>query len=244
LTHSVLWSFLFNILFYVAGSISYRPAKLERTQLAEFMNALKTGQSGHKARPTGLDRYIRIDLKRREAVQLLTEYLPLEKTEAAIERISEDLLIANKEHVTIIELVEFHRMLEQVLSGAIGAASAHKAIESRIKYDQRETRDLKAIYSHILTELHGQSAAQNATPAPPDEEDGNRYSLIETLQNKIDDHETQLQEQQHALDRAVALRDSSDQKLFEQRLLNQKLVQEVKTLRGRLATESEDSAAL
>ncbi|OMH30319.1 hypothetical protein [Motiliproteus sp. MSK22-1] len=243
LSHSVLWSFIFNTLFYVVGSLAYRPAKLERTQLTEFMNALRTGQSTHKSRPTGLDSYVPIGLKRREAIQLLSEYLPLDKAESAVALIAEDLLVANKKHITIIELVEFHRMLEHVLSGSIGAASAHKAIETQIKYSERETRDLQAVYSHIQSELHSQGNADNSVSnlnRPGD----NRFAIIQNLQTRIDEQESQINQQKIALDKALENRDNSDQKLFEQRLLNQKLIQEVKSLRKQIEQNVKDSSAI
>ena len=243
LSHSVLWSFALNTFCYVLGSLFYRPAKLERTQLTEFMNALRTGQSALKSRPTGLDSYVPIGLKRREAIQLLSEYLPLDKAETAVALIAEDLLVANKKHITIIELVEFHRMLEHVLSGSIGAASAHKAIETQIKYSERETRDLQAVFSHIQSELHSQGNAEN-TINNTDKKGDNRYSIIENLQTRIDEQEAEINQQRIALDKAVDNRDSSDQKLFEQRLLNQKLVQEVKSLRKQIEQNAKDSSPI
>ncbi len=230
LSHSVLWSFSFNVLFYILGSISHRPAKLERTQLTDFMKSMKSSRSLHRARPTGLDAYITMEPKLREAEHLLSEYLPMDKAEAAVSRITDDLAVAHKEHITIIELVEFHRMLEHLLAGSIGAANSHKAIENRIKYTAQETKDLKAVYSHILSELHGQGE-NTEKRLPSSEHDDNRYSFIEKLQKTIDEQEAQLEEQQQALDKATELRDKSDQRLFDQRILNQKLVQEIKSLK-------------
>ncbi|MEH6624930.1 MAG: sodium:solute symporter [Motiliproteus sp.] len=243
LSHSVFWSFSLNVLFYVLGSLSHRPAKLERTQLSDFMKSIKSGQSPHRARPTGLDAYILVSAKLSEAEHLLSEYMPMDRAEAAITRITEDLAIAHKEHITIIELVEFHRMLEHVLAGSIGAASAHKAIENRIKYTEQETKDLKAVYSHILSELHGQGETVEGTNRPSDDGDS-RYSFIENLQKTIDEQASQLQQQQQALDKATEARDNADQRLFDQRIINQKLAQEVKTLRHQMEQENNDSSVI
>ncbi len=237
-SHSVLWSFIFNSLFYVVGSLVYRPAKTERTQQTEFMNALAASRPAHKARPTGLDAYVELSRKRQEAEQLLSEYLPAEKAAAAVDRITEDLLVNYKDHITIIELVEFHRMLENVLAGSIGAASAHKAIENRIHYTERETRDLKAVYSHILSELHGQSEASDDYRNSGESE--SRYSFIEDLQSTIDDQEKLIRQQKTELEKALRLRDRSDQNLFDQRLINQKLTQQIRVLRSQLARKNGD----
>ncbi|MCW8883967.1 MAG: hypothetical protein OQK12_01775 [Motiliproteus sp.] len=243
LSHSVFWSFVFNSLFYIVGSFSHRPAKLERTQLSDFMKSMRTSRHVHKARPTGLDAYIQLTPKLREAEHLLSDYLPLDKAEAAVARITEDLAVNYKEQITIIELVEFHRMLEHALAGAIGAASAHNAIENTIKYTEQETKDLKAVYSHILSELHGQGEANPAVVDPQLEEE-NRYSFIENLQKTIDEQTAELTEQKQALEKAIELRDRSDQKLFDQRLVNQKLIQEVKSLRHRLEREEDDGSVI
>ncbi len=240
-SHSVLWSFTVNVLLYVLGSLSHRPAKQERNQSAEFIKALKSGHKTHRARPTGLDAYIKLTPKRNEAVQLLSEYLPIDKAETAVQRIAEDLLVSHKDQITIIELVEFHRMLENALSGSIGAASAHNAIEKQIKYSDRETKDLKAVYSHILSELHGQGAATAELPMVNQQD---RYSFIEDLQTKMDRQQSLIKEQQRALDKALESRERADQKLFDQRLLNQKLAQEVKALRAQLTEEIEDSSSV
>ena len=80
--------------------------------------------------------------------------------------------------------------------------------------------------------------------AQPQQDDENRYSFIENLQKTIDEQSTQLTEQQTALDKAIEMRDRSDQKLFEQRLVNQKLIQEVKQLRHQLEKEKNDSSVV
>ncbi|WP_207061498.1 sodium:solute symporter family protein [Motiliproteus sp. SC1-56] len=230
-SHSVFWSLLFNAGFYALGSMLYRPSKLERTQRSEFMATLESGAKVHKGRPTGLEAYINFPRKKREAVTLLAEYLNTDKAEVEVERIAADLQVEHKKDLTIIELVEFHRMLENVLAGSIGAASAHHVIESSIRYSERETRDLKAIYSHIMTELHGQQRTRhNEEPAEAE----HRYTFIEDLQQKLDDRNQQIEKHQQQLDRLEARLEKSDQKLFDQRLVNQKLTQEIQHLRKQL----------
>ncbi|MEH6577205.1 MAG: hypothetical protein V7731_09005 [Amphritea sp.] len=52
--------------------------------------------------------------------------------EEQIAMMLDDLQVKEKPHLTIIELVEFHRLLENILAGSLGAASAHRAIISSI----------------------------------------------------------------------------------------------------------------
>lgn len=151
-SHAVIWSLIFNIGWYVVGSLLFTPNKSERNLSTEFMSAMTSSQS-RRARPTGLDAYILLQPKLEEAKSLLSHYLHEDKAESQVQTIAEDLQVLEKPKITIIELVEFHRMVEHVLAGSIGSASAHQAIENTIRYNSREESDLKALYSHIVTEL-------------------------------------------------------------------------------------------
>lgn len=238
LPHGVFWSALFNLLFYVLGSLVHRPSKLERTQLNEFMKALESAEMGHRSRPKGLDSYIELNPKCNEAVQLLTDYMPSERAEKSVKHIKDTLQVHDRSSISIIELVEFHRLLENVLAGSIGTAGAHTIMDQRITYSSRETQDLKAIYSHIQSELNSPAASGNTAKPEP----GTPYSSIEKLQNQLDQKEEALSQKEQELEKALQLRDSSDQKLFEQRLTNQKLVQEIKALRARINDSLEGSS--
>jgi Na+/proline symporter len=232
--HSVFWSFLFNAGFYVAGSILHSPLKIERTQLTEFLRALDEPSTRPAARPTGLDSYIDFEGKFKEASQLLNHYLPTEKTAFEIQCIATDLQVRDKEQITIIELVEFHRMLERVLAGSIGAASAHKAIQNRIRYSDRETTDLKAVYSHILSELHGQPHISAGNKQQTDQRSGQGHSFLGELQTQIDDQSLRNTELNKEIEKLKNKLGHYDDQLFDERLLNQKLTQENRALQQRL----------
>lgn len=231
-SHSTFWSLLFNLGFYLIGSKLYTPPKAERNQRQEFMTALIAGSARHHGRATGLDAYISYQGKINEANALMRAYTPEEKAVSTVQQITEELHLDSKEYLTIIELLEFHRSLEHALSGLIGTAGAHQAIEKVIHYSDRETRDLQAIYSHIRTELKAQPAALSAAAeniqANPTGDNG--LSFIEGLQNQIDELkqtvEQQQQQQQHLQQRL----ERSDQKLFEQRIVNQKQIQQIEEL--------------
>jgi len=226
LSHSALWSLGFNIVLFVLGSWLYRPSKEERTQLVEFFRAQSSGYRMPKGRPTGLESYIRFQPKCKEAIRLLSRYLPQGKAEREVARIVELLQAYDKESLTIIELVEFHRLLETTLAGSIGAASAHRVIETGIGYSERERRDLRAIYAHIVTELGGRMEVLESREPPSD--DGVRYSFVGELQTTIERQEHELAELKEALERQNLKLERRDEELFEQRILNQKLMQELK----------------
>ncbi len=72
--HSVLWSMIFNIGAYLLGSLLYSPHKAERTLRTEFMQSMLS-QTSKATRPTGLEQYILLQTKLKEASALLNNYL-------------------------------------------------------------------------------------------------------------------------------------------------------------------------
>lgn len=230
--HSVFWTLLVNIGFYIIGSLLYNPHKAERNLSTEFLCSLKPAPS-QRARPTGLDRYIPLDDKLNEAQTLLESYLNKDKTKAALLQITEDLQVTGKSHIAIIELLEFHRMLEHILAGSIGAASAHKAMESSIRYNTREATDLKALYSHLVVELNQQRmpANENLNEA---EAGSQSYGLINNLQNKIKKNEQTIKMLNKQIEDLEARLELRYQEIFRSRLETQKVRQENETLRIQL----------
>tara|TARA_R110002167_G_scaffold5194_9_gene24352 strand:+ start:4335 stop:6512 length:2178 start_codon:yes stop_codon:yes gene_type:complete len=231
-SHSTFWSLLFNLSFYLIGSLLHRPSKIERHQRSEFMNALVAGSAQHHGRATGLDAYIAYKAKAHEAVQLLKEYLPGDKSEDTVQEIAAELHIDSKEYITIIELLEFHRMLEHALSGSIGSASAHQALVKSIRYCDRETRDLQSIRNQIQDELQDQIMVK--APGSPVRQGVGRLSVIENLQSQILELKQTCETQQQALKKLHLRLDKSDEKLFEQRVINQRQLQELDELRQQL----------
>ncbi|MEH6577138.1 MAG: hypothetical protein V7731_08670 [Amphritea sp.] len=226
--HSVFWTMLFNVGFYVLGSLLYSPHKAERAHATEFMCAMNPAPS-QKARPTGLERYIFLDDKINEAQTLLEEYLSAEKAKHSINRITEDLQVAGESHIAIIELLEFHRMLEHILAGSIGSASAHKSMETSIRYNTREAADLKALYSHLVTELHGQHLPEEEAPANVGDQQGS-YGLIDNLQAKIKKLEQSNKLQEKQVEQLEIKLESRYQEIFKYRLESQKIQRENETL--------------
>jgi Na+/proline symporter len=231
-THSVIWSLGVNTFVYIAGSMIYRPSKQERTLTSEFMAALQPLNSRRTARPAGLDAYIPMSIKRDEAHSLLAQYLSSDKADQAVDEIVEDLQVAHKAHITIIELMEFHRMLEHRLAGLVGAASAHSAIEQSIRYSDREASELKALYSHITSGLH---QTQRASTSDTEEEDTHSgFGMINTLQSQVDQLETQLSEQTLLIQSLENKLESRFEEVFRYRIDSQRLVKENDDLRRQI----------
>lgn len=231
-THAVLWSMLANVGIYVAFSLLYKPNKTERNFTTEFMCAMLPRASSHKARPTGLEAYIALTQKLEEAQSLLANYLPEEKAAEQINNIAEDLQVLDKTHITIIELVEFHRMLEHVLAGSIGSAGAHSAMESRIRYSDKESADLQAVFSHIVSELQGPGASADLSNMPPQDAG---MGLLEDLQAQIDKLQLNIQQKDNEITTLERKLDDRYEEIFKYRLEVQKTHQENEALRKELS---------
>ncbi|WP_290704619.1 hypothetical protein [Amphritea sp.] len=227
--HSVFWSLIANIGFYITGSLLYSPQKSERHHATEFLCSMNPAPT-KRARPTGLDRYISLDDKLNEAQSLLEGYLSADKTKQALDRITEDLQVTGKSHIAILELLEFHRMLEHALAGSIGSASAHKAMETSIRYNNRESTDLKALYSHLVIELNQQHlpGQENLIES---ETGSQSYGLINNLQKKIKKHEQTIKMQDKQIEDLEVKLESRYQEIFHYRLETQKIQQENETLK-------------
>lgn len=236
LAHSVFWSLLFNILFYLIGSLAYRPQKSERLLRAEMFECMDRGESYiyRHARPTGLESYILREPKMVEAEQLLRKYLSVEKAESLLQSICEDLQLGARSTLTIIELMELHRMLEQRLAGSIGAASAHSAIEEMINYSEREAADLRSLFSHLASEL-------NASVIENSEADGEGMDMLMRLQETNEQQSATLQSLQERCVQLEAVVDRQYQEIFNYRIEAQKLRLENDEYRARL--QQNDSGA-
>ncbi len=231
-THAVFWSMLFNIGAYVLISLLYQPHKEERNFTTEFMCAMLAKAQGRKARPTGLEAYIVLNAKLEEAKSLLANYLNEDKANEQVQNIADDLQVLDKTHITIIELVEFHRMVEHVLAGSIGSASAHSAMESRIRYSEKESADLQAVFSHIVTELQGSGVTSGLDEPQPTEPGG--FGLIEDLQTQIDKLQNKIKQQELELERMDQKLEHRYEEIFKYRIEAQKTHQENEALRKEL----------
>jgi len=235
LAHSVFWSLAFNLGLYILGSLAYRPQKAERTLRAEMFECMDRGESYiyRHARPTGLESYILREPKMLEAEQLLRKYLNSEKCDEMLRGVCEDLQLGARSTLTIIELMELHRMLEQRLAGSIGAASSHSAIEEMIHYSEREAADLRSLFSHLASEL-------NASVIEKSNDDAEGIDLLLRLQETNEQQSITLARIQQKCDQLETVVDRQYQEIFNYRVEAQKLKIDNDNLKQRI--ESAESA--
>lgn len=217
LAHSVFWSLGFNLLFYVLGSLAYRPHKMERSLAAELFDTMEKGESTvfRHARPTGLESYILREPKMVEVEQLLKRYLTGDKADLMLQSVCEDLQLGTKSTLTIIELMELHRMIEQRLAGSIGAASAHSAIEEAIDYSEREAADLRSLFSHLASELNASVIENNS--------EGEGIEMLARLQESNEEQTQKLKSLQRRVEQLEETVDRQYKEIFDYRMTAQRL---------------------
>ncbi len=129
LTHSFFWSLLFNITFYVAGSLYIKAGNQEEIQAELFINVFKY----NAAYETSVNRTGRI--KYNEIKYLLEQFLGSQRTKRLLDNFKENYHLSFKTEDAYAD----QRLLthsEKVLSGVIGSASARILIESVVKEEE------------------------------------------------------------------------------------------------------------
>ncbi|MBV1788550.1 hypothetical protein KQ940_10835 [Marinobacterium sp. D7] len=231
LSHSVFWSLTVNILAYLLFSKLCRSGKAELRLTNELLECMRGNPVHARARPTGMTAYIDLDPKITEAETVLTRYLHPNKVRTTLNLLRESLQVGSRKQITVIELMEFHRMLERLLAGSIGAAAAHSVIANGVRYSDREESDLKALYSHLFSELH--PTLENLETSIR-EHQATELSQLIALQRRIEQLERENSQQSKNMDELKQRLDQEYQKAFELRLSEQKLKQENSALKEQL----------
>ena len=151
ISHTVFWTMLFNVGFYVLGSLAFEQNPEEQGIAEQFVGVLAT-QARRPSTRQG-EAYIDLSGKTRELRGVLSQYYTQEKAGELLERCLEETGIGHEPRISIIQLVELHSQVEKCLAGAIGAAAAHKALREETIFTPRESRELSGAYAEILAGL-------------------------------------------------------------------------------------------
>lgn len=151
LTHAVFWTMLFNIGFYVLGSVLSRTSKEEQATADDFISILHAEQA--LGAVSGLNPTIPLKGKRLLAFQLFSNYLTPPEAQKNTNSCLEAIGLRGRDKITVAELADLQSETERVLSGLIGAAAAHHAVQGANLFTRQETEKLSSWYSDILAEL-------------------------------------------------------------------------------------------
>ena len=151
LTHTVLWSMLFNVGLYFIGSLYSRQSEAEQGLAKDFVGALTVGLA---LSPTSYrESNIHLAGKTRMVEALLGEYFTEPEAKAMSQRCLNAAGLEGRLRITIVELAELHSEVEKLLAGSVGAAVAHKALAQAGIFIPSEARELSEVYAEILASL-------------------------------------------------------------------------------------------
>jgi PAS domain S-box-containing protein len=151
LTHSVFWSLVFNIGFFVVGSLIFKQSPEEEGQAEEFVSSLAAVSTLRHAPQQ--EAYVDLAVKKKEIEALLTQYFTEEEVRSNLSNCFLRLGLEGKSKTTIAELLALHNEVEKFLAGSIGAPAAHKAMTRGMIFSPRETKDLMKVYGQVLADF-------------------------------------------------------------------------------------------
>lgn len=135
ISQAAFWSLFFNTSFFIGGSLLTRPSMEERTQADVFVNIHK-----YTSRTVVEQDVIRRKASIKDLTFLLNRFVGRQRTEAILTK------YAQQNHLDLKKLKEvdadFINYIENMLTGAIGAASTKTLIGSIVTEDAISTEEL------------------------------------------------------------------------------------------------------
>ncbi len=202
LSHTLFWSFFFNVGAYVLVSIWQEQSPTEKRLALAF-----SGEGRDAALPPDKNRHTAsIDLaaKRLEIGKVLQRYLDETEAQSILARCMAASHLDGKAHITIVELIKLHSEVEKSLAGAIGAPAAHKALTGSAVFTPQESLELSEVYTDILASLR----------ISPEE----LYAKLDYYREKealLTSHAAELQEYSKALELRILEQEKTEAALAE-----------------------------
>jgi len=152
LSHTVFWSLFFNIGAFVLISFFSGQSEEEHRIALDFtsFSPIKPLTSTSHSEDDSID----IDEKKTVFLSVLNAYFPSDKSEEILNRKLVEMSLHTRERVSIIDFAEFHRSIEIILAGSIGAAMAHRAFNREHVFSRDEKARLSKAYAEILSRLN------------------------------------------------------------------------------------------
>jgi len=148
----VLFTMLFNLGFYVIGSLLTEQSAEEKRIAYNFCNILKKVKFVSE-NPSSGERLIDAQKKLKIINLIFSKYFNAADTE----RLTNDCLASikqgSKEKISIHQLIELQNIAEKTLASSIGAAAAMEAFIKNSLFDKAENEQLTQIYSQMAADL-------------------------------------------------------------------------------------------
>ncbi|WP_316859020.1 PAS domain-containing hybrid sensor histidine kinase/response regulator [uncultured Cohaesibacter sp.] len=144
LLHGIFWSILFNIVAYLAGSVSRKPEHIERLQADLFVP--------DELRPSPSLRLWRSMLSVGDLEDMVARYLGAERTQRSFRAHAQEREIAYERNMEVDP--QFMRFAEQLLASAIGAASSRLLMSLLLKRQESSPKGTMKLLDDASEALH------------------------------------------------------------------------------------------
>src|SRR3989339_318750 len=146
LVHSVFWSMLVNVVLFSLGSLSLDSTEEDQKCANNFIDIMLQEKSLEVPESFYNDETININQKKEIVIGALQQYFSKADVILMLDLCLDSLNIFNKSAISVLALAELQNNLEKVLTGSLGSAAAHKAVESMGLFTDSESQDLKRNY--------------------------------------------------------------------------------------------------
>jgi PAS domain S-box-containing protein len=204
ISHTVIWSMIFNVGFYIAGSLWARANQESQVQGETFVEAM---QEAPLYKGPQLKANIPVDAKLLKLEGLLRRYFDEGQIARMVGRALSATGLSGRSLVSITELAEFFDQVERFLAGVIGAATANRVFAQAQLFSVQEAEELRQVYAEMLAELRARPQDLKRKIDYYRE----RESLMQTHAEELSDKVVQLEAEIHKRHMAEAqLRESEE----------------------------------
>ncbi|MFH2145876.1 MAG: ATP-binding protein [Candidatus Omnitrophota bacterium] len=151
LSHSVFWSMLFNIGFYVLGAFYCKSSEEEQRHIDDFIGISKSVVPFAPAAEK--ENTVILNEKAERVENLFKQYFPVLESESMVKKCLCAQGIESREKISVVELAGLQNEAEKLLAGSIGTAAAHKALQAGPLFTDKESLELSTTYADILATL-------------------------------------------------------------------------------------------
>ncbi|MBF0552296.1 MAG: PAS domain S-box protein, partial [Deltaproteobacteria bacterium] len=201
-THTVFWSLTANVGLFVLGSILFEPSKEDASLAEQFVGVM----SGRRFISRAARREGHTDLKTKKIIikSIFAKFFDPEVADEMTRKAIRSANLEGKKWISIMELAGLSSQVEKFLSGSIGSAAAHHALEIAGLFTPDESKILSEIYGEMLAESRA---------GPNDLR--RRIDFYRERQTLITTHAAELEKKVRELEQEISRREAAEAQLME-----------------------------
>lgn len=148
-SHSLFWSMLFNVSFYIIFSILLNQNEQERDQVHKFIGIFDQEESHRRTERKRLSKPVTTD----QFVALLSKFIGESEAQKALILYSSDRDITGDEAISEFELPDLKRFTEKTLAGSVGGAAARAIVNNFLSDIGSSMEPVYDIFSSVRANL-------------------------------------------------------------------------------------------